>query len=72
MFLSPDTVVSFLERVGFKATLASRKPADKQMVELLSGCVLTMCLDQDKDYYVKPVKDDPPEFGALGGRPGQL
>ena len=64
-FLSPDTVVSFLERVGFKATLASRKPADKQMVELLSGCVLTMCLDQDKDYYVKPVKDDPPDLELL-------
>ena len=64
-FLSPDTIVGFFERVGFEATLASRKPVDKQMVELLSGSVLTMCLDQDKDYYVKPVKDDPPDVELL-------
>ena len=24
-----------------------------------------MCLDQDKDYYVKPVKDDPPDVELL-------
>ena len=64
-FLSPDTVLRFLERVGFEATLASRKRADKQMVELLIGSVFTMCLDQHKDYYVKPVKDDPPDVELL-------
>ena len=64
-FLSPDTVLNFLERVGFGATLASRKRADKQMVELLSGAILTMCLDPDENCYVKPVKDDPPDVELL-------
>ena len=64
-FVSPDIVLGFLERVGFNATLASKKSADKQMVELLSAAVFSMCLDQDKDYYVKPVKDDPPDVELL-------
>ena len=65
-FLSPDTVFSFVERSGFDATLASRKPADKQMIELFIASVFTMCLDQDKEYYVRPVKDDPPDVELLG------
>ena len=35
------------------------------MVELLSGAVFSMCLDQDKDFYLKPVKDDPPDVELL-------
>ena len=53
-FVSPAVVFGYLERIGFGATLASRKPADKQMVELLTGAVFTMFLDEAKDYYVKP------------------
>ena len=56
-FISPAAVFGYLERIGFGATLASRKPADKQMVELLTGAVFTMFLDEANDYYVKPVKD---------------
>ena len=61
--LPPSSVT--LERIGFGATLASRKPADKQMVELLTGAVFTMFLDEANDYYVKPVKDDPPDVEVL-------
>ena len=64
-FISPAAVFGCLERIGFGATLASRKPADKQMVELLTGAVFTMFLDEANDYYVKPVKDDPPDVEVL-------
>ena len=64
-FISPAAVFGYLERIGFGATLASRKPADKQIVELLTGAVFTMFLDEANDYYVKPVKDDPPDVEVL-------
>ena len=64
-FIGPAAVFGYLERIGFGATLASRKPADKQMVELLTGAVFTMFLDEANDYYVKPVKDDPPDVEVL-------
>ncbi len=64
-FISPAAVFGYLERIGFGATLASRKPADKQMVELLTGAVFTMFLDEANDYYIKPVKDDPPDVEVL-------
>lgn len=64
-FISPDAVFSFLEPTGFGATLASRKQADKQVVELLTGAVFTMFLDEGNDYYVRPVKDDPPDVEVL-------
>ena len=35
------------------------------MVELLTGAVFTMFLDKGNDYYVKPVKDDPPDVEVL-------
>ena len=65
-FLSPDAVFGFVEDAGFDATLAFRKPADKQVIELFIASVLTMCLNRDKDYYVRPVKDDPPDVELLG------
>jgi len=64
-FISPAAVFGFLERIGFDATLESRKPADKQMVELLTGAVFTLFLDEVNDYYVKLVKDDPPDVEVL-------
>ena len=64
-FISPAAVFGYLERIGFGGTLASRKPADKQMVELLTGAVFTMFLDNVNDYYVRPVKDDPPDVEVL-------
>ena len=64
-FLSPDIIFRFFEHNGFKAQLASRKRTDKQMVELLNGATFSMCLDKDKDFYVMPVKDDPPDVELL-------
>ena len=43
------------------------------MMELLFTCVLTICLDEDRDYYVRPVRDDPPDVELLGiDRDGSL
>lgn len=64
-YLSPDIVFRFFEHNGFKALLASKKRTDKQMVELLNGATFSMCLDKDKDYYVTPVRDDPPDVELL-------
>ena len=69
-FISPDAIFRFFERVGFQTILASRKTADKQMVELLTGAVFTMFLDGADDYYVMPVRDDPPGRGGPRGQPG--
>ena len=65
-FVSPDAVFRFFERVGFQTMLASRTQADKQMVELLKGAVFTMFLEETNDYYVMPVRDDPPDVEVLG------
>ncbi len=64
-FISPAAVFGYLERIGFGATLGSRKLADKQMVELLTGAVFTLFLGEVNDYYVKPVKGDPPDVEIL-------
>ena len=64
-FLSPAAVFDSLEGAGFGVTLASRKPADKRMVELLTGAVFTLFLDKAYEYYVKSVKDDPPDVEVL-------
>ena len=64
-FISPAAVFGYLERIGFGTTLASRKRADKQMVELLIGAVFTLFLDKGHDYYVRAVKDDPPDVEIL-------
>ena len=56
----------FLERVGFEVIRASTKPADRRLVQMMSACVLTMCLDRETSYYVRPVKDDPPDVELQG------
>ena len=43
-FISPGAVFGYLERIGFGATLVSRKPEDKQMVELLAGAGMSRML----------------------------
>ena len=52
----------YLEGIAFRReAFLSRKQEDKQMVELLTGAVFTLFLNQVNDYYVKPVTDDPPD-----------
>lgn len=64
-FVSPDAVFRFFERIGFQTMMASRKRADKQMVELLTGATFTLFLDESNDYNVMAVRDDPPDVEVL-------
>lgn len=65
VFISPSLELAFIERLGFDKTLASRKPVDKQLIELWISAVFTLCLNGDLDYYVRLVKDDPPDTEVL-------
>ena len=65
MFVSPFRVLALLWRIGFDRILKSRQPADKQLIELWTAAVFTLCLDPDRDYYVRLVRDDPPDTEVL-------
>ena len=65
MFVSPYEVLALVERIGFHETFASRHPADKQLIELWTAAVFTLCLGRDRDYYVRLVRDDPPDAEVL-------
>ena len=64
-FLTPHSVLTLLEEIGFNSTIDSRKAVDKQLVELWIGAVFTLCLGGGKDYYVGLAKDDPPDVEVL-------
>ena len=65
MFVSPSRVLALLRRLGFDRILKSRQPADKQLIELWTAAVFTLCLGHDRDYYVRLVRDDPPDTEVL-------
>ena len=65
LFVSPYRVLALVERIGFYRTFASRQPVDKQLIELWIAAVFTLCLDRGRDYYVRLVKDDPPDAEVL-------
>ena len=64
-FVSPYGVLALVERIGFYPTFESRSPIDKRIVELWIASVLTLGLNRDLDYYVRPVSDDPPDVEVL-------
>ena len=64
-FVSPYQVLALVERIGFYETFASRQLVDKQLIELWIAAVFTLCLSRDQDYYVRLVKDDPPDVEVL-------
>ena len=65
VFVNPCRVLALVERIGFCRTFASRQPVDKQLIELWIAAVFTLCLRTDQDYYVRLVKDDPPDAEVL-------
>ena len=65
MFISPSHVLALVEGLGFNRTLASRQPVDKQLIELWIAALITLCLDPDLDYYVRLVRNDPPDTEVL-------
>ena len=58
-------VMSFVERIGRSSLFDSRKPIDKQIVELWIASAFTLGLRRDREYYVRPVRVDPPDAEVL-------
>ena len=72
-FVSPHNVLALVAHTGFYETIASRRPADRQLIELWTAAVYTLYLNRDCDYYVRLIRDDPPDAEVLvvdgaGGR----
>ena len=60
-FVSPHLFLAFVNQGGVSSMLDSRKRIDKMMVELWVTAILTTCLPDDRDYYVRPVNADAPD-----------
>ncbi len=72
-FVSARGALTLLEEMGFDSTFESRSTVDKEIVELWIGAVFTLCLGGGNEYYVRLVRDDPPDVEVLevdgdGGR----
>ena len=65
VFVSPSYVLALVERIGFDKTLVSRQLVDKQLIELWITAIFTLCLNRDLDYYVRLVRQDPPDAEVL-------
>ncbi len=64
-FVSPYAFQVFFESIGFYSTFESRNRVDKQLVEIWIAAVFTQCLGSGRNYYVRPVRDDPPDVEVL-------
>ena len=64
-FISPHLVLDFLDREGITPVLDSRKPIDKMMVELWVTAIYALSLNDDYEYYVRPISEDPPDAEVL-------
>ena len=60
-FVSPHLFLAFVDHAGVASILDSRKRIDKMMVELWVTAILTTCLPDDRDYYVRPTNADAPD-----------
>ena len=60
-FVSPHLLLALVDQAGIGSILDSRKRIDKMMVELWITAILTTCLTDDRDYYVRPVNADAPD-----------
>ncbi len=65
VFVSPYHALALVERFGLNETLDSRQPVDKQLIELWVAALFTLCLDRDRDYYLRLVREDPPDAEVL-------
>ncbi len=64
-FVNPASVIGLVSRLGLQRMFESRKSLDKQLIELWIAATLTIALPEDQDYYVRPVKNDPPDAEVL-------
>ena len=65
LFVSPYRLLDFVDREGLGPILDSREHVDKMIVELLATAIFTLFLDSDMTYYVRVVRDDPPDTEVL-------
>ena len=64
-FVNPYVILAFFESIDFYSTFESRNRVDKQVVEMWIAAVFTLCLDPGRNYYVRPVREDPPDVEVL-------
>ena len=64
-FVAASRVLSFVECIGRSSVLDSNKLIDKAIVELWIAAAFTLGLGGDSAYYVRPVRDDPPDVEVL-------
>ncbi|MCY4514837.1 MAG: hypothetical protein OXC69_06870 [Candidatus Tectomicrobia bacterium] len=60
-FVSPRRVLTFVDQAGIGSMLGSRNRTDKMLVELWVTAILTTCLSDDRDYYIRPTNVDAPD-----------
>ena len=65
LFISPWRVMALVEDIDFYRTFASRQLVDKHLIELWVAAIFTLCLGWGGDYYVRPVRNDPPDVEVL-------
>ena len=67
LFVSPHRVLDLVDHEGVGPILDSRERVDKMMVELWVTAIYAyaLCLDGDRDYYVRAARDDPPDTEVL-------
>ena len=64
-FISPRRLLDLVNREGNGPMLDSRRGVDKAIVELWVTAIFTLSLDDDREYYVRMVRDDPPDTEVL-------
>ena len=64
-FVAASHVMSFVERIGRSSIIDSKKQIDKQIAELWIAAAFTLGLSADSAYYVRPVREDPPDVEVL-------
>ena len=64
-FVTASQVLALVERIGRSSLFDSRKAIDKKIVELWIASAFTLGLDPDREYYVRPVRVDPPDVEVL-------
>ena len=65
LYISPWRVLTLVEDIDVYRTFASRQLVDKQLMELWVAAVFTLSLNSDRDYYVRLVRNDPPDVEVL-------
>ena len=65
LFVSHYYVLALVDRIGFDSTFESRNSVNNQIVELWIAVVFALCLGLGRDYYARPVREDPSDVEVL-------